>query len=91
MSDETMTDTEESLYNEGFQQGLEEADPAETQVNPQEQTQEVTEGSDAEKALAKARKQPEQKQPNPINRPIRRINRIRSEKTTGPICWMRTE
>lgn len=50
MSDETMTDTEESLYNEGFQQGLEEADPAETQVNPQEQTQEVTEGSDVDQA-----------------------------------------
>ena len=50
MSDETMTDTEESLYNEGFQQGLEEADPAETQENPQEETQEVIEGSETDQA-----------------------------------------
>lgn len=50
MSDETMTDTEESLYNEGFQQGLEEAEPTGTQENPQEQTQEVIEGSEADQA-----------------------------------------
>lgn len=46
MSDETMTEAEESLYNEGFQQGLDEAEPQKTQEETLEETKNAVEESE---------------------------------------------